>query len=86
MVQWYTRYNKLHNHTNYYITQILKCSENQLIIKYSGQFQTVSDRLTSQKHPKNAFFMPKNASKNRVFAPFFAKNGQNLHLLAQKTG
>jgi len=28
--------------------------------------------------------MPKNASKNRVFASFFAKNGQNLHFFTQK--
>jgi hypothetical protein len=42
--------------------------------------------VTSQKHPKHVFFMPKNASKNRIFGPFFAKNGQNLHFSTQKTG
>jgi len=30
--------------------------------------------------------MPKNASKNCIFASFFAKNGQNLHFFTQKTG
>jgi hypothetical protein len=77
MVQWYTLYNWLHNNTKILNPCNLINADNQLFIKLSAQFQTISDRFLSQKSPKITVFSAKNASKNTVFGSFSSKITKN---------
>jgi hypothetical protein len=86
MVQRYTQYNPLHNNTKILHPHNLINTDNQLFIKLSDQFQTISDRFISQKSPKITVFSAKNASKNTVFGSFFIKNHQKYRFFTQKLG
>jgi len=86
MVQWHTLYNWLHNNTKILHLRNLINGDNQIIIKLSGQFQTVSDRFISRKRPKITVFSAKNASKNTVFGSFFIKNHQKSLFFTPKSG
>jgi len=85
MVQRYTLYNWLLNNTKILHLLNLINADNQVFIKLSDQFQTVSGRFISQKRPKITVFSAKNVSKNTVFGSFFIKNHQKLHFFTPKS-